>query len=103
ISDLVGAIKAKCARLGVVLRPPTALERARRMAAEEKLKRETDQVLRTSAQPLYDAAAPLFAAIERRFAEIERETGWTILRDHEPQEFVAFMDQTSILLHAARR
>src|SRR5207237_6082317 len=80
ISDLIGAVKAKCAKLGVELKAPTAADRAARDAAKEKLDAETEQMLRGSAQPLYDAAESVFDALERLLSDIEQRTGWTIVR-----------------------
>ena len=98
VPDLVGAVKAKCARLGVELQPPSPADRARRIAAQEKFKAETGQLLRSSAQPLYDAAGLLFKAIESRLTEIEQETGWSITRGSDNREFAAFTEPVSMHL-----
>jgi len=104
VAELIGVVKAKCAKLGVDVHPPTAADRARRIAAAEKLQSETEQLLRLSAQPLYDAAAPLFAAVEGRLAKIQDRTGWTILRDTGLLDgrpaLVAFIEPISIQLLA---
>src|SRR5258708_10864086 len=69
MSDLIGAVKSRCARLGVELRRPSAADRAERIAAEERLKEETEQTLRTTAEPLYNVAGSLFEAVERHLVE----------------------------------
>lgn len=80
MSDLVGAVKAKCARLGVELKTPTAAERAAQLASKEKFDSETESLVRSSAQPLYNAAERLFAAVRARLEEIQQRTGWPIVQ-----------------------
>jgi hypothetical protein len=89
VDGLVGVTKAQCARLGVEIRAPTAVDLARRLAAEEALKRETEHLIRNSPQPLRDAAAALVEQLERRLAEIEHDAGWPTWRGSTADEFVA--------------
>jgi hypothetical protein len=78
LSDLVGAVKARCAELGANLRPPTPVERARAIALREAYDRETKGLLDRSPKPFHDAATELFAALEHRCVEMRKETSWDI-------------------------
>ncbi|MGE5049499.1 MAG: hypothetical protein ACM3PC_13060 [Deltaproteobacteria bacterium] len=80
LKDLVGAVKWKCAHLGVELKEPSAAERAAGIAAKERLDLETEQLLRSSAQPVYDEAKRFFADLDGHVTEIEKRTGWQIIR-----------------------
>lgn len=100
ISDLVGAVKAKLARLGVELRAPTAAERAATLAAREAFDRETARLLMSSGRVFLDAAASLFAELDRQIAEVQASSaGWTIAHGHDEHgQFVAFLDGVSMQL-----
>lgn len=101
LPDLVGAVKAKCAKLGVELRPPTAADRAKLIAAKEKFRQETRDLMRASPKPFHEAATTLFSALELSLAEIEKGTGWQVARGgRHHSEFVARTDGISIQLHA---
>lgn len=101
LSDLVGAVKAKCAKLGIELRPPTAADRARLIASREKFKQETRDLMRASPKPFHEAALQLFAAIDAALTEIEKGTGWQIARGSRAHsQFVARTGAVSIQLYA---
>lgn len=103
MGDLVGAVKARLVELGVSLRLPTPAERAKRIAEEERFNAETVELLRQSAQPLYNACADLFSRVETRLVDVERDTGWTVDRDTDFREFVAFLHAATVQLFARWR
>lgn len=78
VSDLVGAIKFKLAKLGVQLRPLSSAEKAQKIAEEEKFNNETLAILRTSPQPFYDVAESLFALTEESLKRVREKTDWEI-------------------------
>jgi hypothetical protein len=101
LSDLVGAVKAKLARFGVELRPPSPTDRARQVADAERFQRETRELMRASPAPFVDAAAVLFAELHKILAEIEVATGWEIKRgSHGQGQFVARSGGVSMQLLA---
>jgi len=79
VSDLVGAVKAKCAKLGIELKVPSPAERAALVAAKDRFDAETRQITLSSAQPLYDAASHLFDAVRKHLEEIQQGTGWPLV------------------------
>jgi hypothetical protein len=90
LSDLVGAVKAKLAKLGVELKSPSPTDRAMQVANAEKFRKETLDVMRNGPTPFREAALALFAALDDALAEIGRATGWEITRgSHEHSQFVA--------------
>jgi hypothetical protein len=101
LSDLVGAVKVKCAKLGVELRPPTAADRAKLIATQEKFKQDTRDLMRSGPRPFHDAALGLFAALEESLAEIAKGTGWEIACSNRAHmHFVARTGGISIQLYA---
>jgi hypothetical protein len=82
VSDLVGAVKAKCARLGVELRVPTASDEARKLARAERFKEETRAARDRSAAPFQEASRSLFAALDEAVAALASGTGWEIVKGH---------------------
>ena len=100
LSDLVGAVKAKLAGLGVDLKPPSAAERAVRAAKAERFQEETKTLLRSGAQIFYEACSQLFEATQEKLAEVRERTGWTIYSGFERDEFVASVDGASVATYA---
>lgn len=101
LSDLVGAVKAKLARLGVELRPPSPTDRAKQVASAENFRQETLDLMRGSPGPFHEAALSLFAAVDSALADIERETGWEIKRgSHQHSQLVARTGGVSMQLLA---
>lgn len=101
ISDLVGAVKAKLAKLGVDLRPLSPVERAQQIAAREKFDAETHDLLRRGSQPFLDASTALFSKAEEILSDARGKTGWKIESGHNQQgEFVASVEDSSIVLVA---
>lgn len=97
--ELVGVVKARCLDAGADVRPPSALDLAKKAAEAERFNDETECLLRNP-QPLRDLTGTLFAAIETRLEAIEREAGLPSLRGSVDGEYsAAFMpDGPSIQL-----
>lgn len=65
IADLVGAAKAKCAKLGVKLRAPSAADEARKIARTARFKEETEAARNSSPAPFHEAADALYGALDQ--------------------------------------
>jgi hypothetical protein len=101
LSDLVGAVKAKLARFGVELRPPSPADRAKQVADAEKFQQETRDLMRASPAPFHEAALELFAVLQKILGEIEGATGWEIKRgSYHQTQFVARTGGVSMQLLA---
>ena len=84
LSDLVGLTKSRFLKLGIELRVPTAADRAKAIAEQERFNLETLALKGASPKPFHETASTLFAALDASFAEIERATDWKIGRGPGP-------------------
>lgn len=98
ISDLIGVVKARLAKLGVELRPPSAAEHAARLAAREAFDQETQRRLMMGGRTFLDAADLLFEELDRQIEAIREQAGWTIVHGHDNGQYVAFLDRVSMQL-----
>lgn len=99
LSDLVGLTKSRFLKLGIELRVPTAADRAKAIAEQERFNLETLALKGASPKPFHETASTLFAALDASFAEIERATDWKIGRGPGPNSsYVARLDPVSFVL-----
>jgi hypothetical protein len=100
VSDLIAAIRARCAELGAEVRRPTAAELARVQTKREEFDRETDRlIMGTGAfQEEYGA---LCAALEVKAKEVGEASGRGIVAgEGQWSSFVVF--DTRVTLHVTR-
>jgi hypothetical protein len=98
MADLIGVVKAKLAKLGVDLRPPSAAEHAARLAVHEAFDQETQRLLMTGGRTFLDAAERLFEELDQQIEAIRAQSGWTIVHGHDNGQYVAFLDRVSMQL-----
>jgi hypothetical protein len=101
LTELVGAVKARCAELGATVRSPSPAELARVMADRQRFDKETRDLL--TGNPWPAAAGPLFAALDKQVAEIARSTGWEISHAADGHAEYIFYTRKRTLQLLARR
>ena len=98
VEQLVGAIKSRVVAAGGVVRPPSAAELAKQMAAREAFDKETRRLLEQSNQPFLEATNALFQELERQIVEVCQATGWTVPHGFDQSRFVAWFGPVSLKL-----
>jgi len=78
IADLVGATKAKCASLGIELKAPTAIDRARELAENVRFEEETRELKQSSPKPFREAQAGLNESLRQAAEAFGNGTGWKV-------------------------
>lgn len=101
LTELVGAVKARAAELGVTLRPLTPAEQARAIAERERFDKQTLDLF--TGNPWPDAAAPLFNALDQQIAEITQSTGWEVSSGASGHAEYVFYARSHTLQLLARR
>jgi hypothetical protein len=99
LADLVGATKAKCAKLGVELQPPKAIDKARQIAERQRFDKETSDLMHRSPDPFDEAAGPLFDALDESFKELGNGTGWKLVSGRDRDTYVARLGKISLQLY----
>lgn len=84
VAELVGAIKASVARHGGVLKPQSAVDKARALSAQEAFDRETRELLDRGPEPFSEASAVLFAVLRERVEAIHTNSGWKVFQGPTP-------------------
>ncbi len=98
LEQLVGIIKAKCASLGVAIRPPSLEEKVRAAAASERFAKETEMLKDAGPEPFYDAVGGLYTALDAALQMVKVESGWDIVFGHDRSEYVIAMGRVSMQL-----
>jgi hypothetical protein len=100
VSDLIGAIRARCAELGADVRRPTAAELARAQTQREEFDQETDRLI-ISTGAFQEQYAALCAALESKAQEVGDASGRGIVAgEGQWSSFVVF--DTRVTLHVTR-
>jgi hypothetical protein len=100
VSDLVAAIRARCAELGAQLRRPTAAELARTQTQREEFDQETDRLIMGKGA-FQEQYAALCAALESKALEVGEASGRGIVAgEGQWSSFVVF--DTRVTLHVTR-
>lgn len=100
VSDLIAAIRARCAELGAQLRRPTAAEQARTQTQREEFEQETDRLIMGTGA-FQEQYATLCAALEAKALEVGEASGRGIVTgEGQWSSFVVF--DTRVTLHVTR-
>lgn len=103
LAELIGITKAKCASLGIEIRPQRTIDRARLLAEKERFATETKKLMEASPEPFLTAANALFDAIDEAFAEMAEGTGWELKTGrNEHGRYVARLGGLSLQLYAQK-
>jgi|WetSurMetagenome_2_1015567.scaffolds.fasta_scaffold311080_1 hypothetical protein len=93
LEELVGVVKAACARAGSNVRRATAAERAESIAQRAMFSEGTKKLLDASNRPFYQEAETLFGRLDAICNDVKSRTGWQIFFGGTPDWYYVIRAQ----------